>query len=204
LQEVLSTNSWLTFDVVSRAANPVFIKELRMSPIDIELSFRTRAKKDSVAVAAEDSGSILRGVKQLGLSLSNVDKAPFRLNSLVINNLYGTPGEIRTVLYAHYRQKLMKNVLGLFLSTAALGNMNLLAQDIGTGVKDFFYRPIEGFVDGPIEGGKGLVIGTASLLGNTAKGALGSVSRLMNTVSKSLLFLAGDEDFIDLREQGAI
>lgn len=98
----------------------------------------------------------------------------------------------------------MKNVLGLFLSSAALGNMNLLAQDLGTGVKDFFYRPAEGFVDGPIEGGKGLVIGTASLLGNTAKGAFGTVSRIVNTVSKSLLFLAGDEDFIDQREQRAL
>ena len=99
---------------------------------------------------------------------------------------------------------MINNVLRLFLSTAALGNMNLLAQDLGTGVKDFFYKPIEGFVDGPIEGGKGLVIGTASLLGHTAKGALGSVSRLMNTVSKSLLFLAGDEDYIDYREQDAL
>ena len=94
----------------------------------------------------------------------------------------------------------MKNILGLFLSTAALGNMNLFVADIGTGVKDFFYKPIEGFVDGPIEGGKGLVIGTASLLGNTAKGAFGTASRIMNSVSRSLLFLAGDEEYIERRE----
>lgn len=75
---------------------------------------------------------------------------------------------------------------------------------MGTGVKDFFYKPIEGFVDGPIEGGKGLVIGTVSLFGNTAKGAFGSVSRIVNTVSKSLLFLAGDEDYIDRREQDGL
>ena len=198
----ISPDSWLNYDIEARA-NPVFIKELVMSPIDFEITFRTRGKTEN-EVATDETGSVLRGLKQLGLSLSNVDKAPFRLNSLVITNVYGTPGEINTVLYAHYRHRLMKNVLGLFLSTAALGNMNLLAQDLGTGVKDFFYRPAEGFVDGPIEGGKGLVFGTASLLGHTAKGAFGSVSRIVNTVSKSLLFLAGDEDFIDRREQEAL
>jgi len=92
-------------------------------------------------------------------------------------------------------------VLGLVLSINALGNMNLLAHDLGTGFKDFFYRPVEGFIDGPIEGGKGLMIGTASLLGNTAKGTLGTLSKLVNTVSKSLLLLAGDDDYIDSRDQ---
>lgn len=174
-----------------------------MSPIDIEITFRTRVKSEN-EIIVDDTSPVMRGLKQLGLSLTNVDKAAFRLNSLVIAKVYGTPEEISTVLYAHYRHRLMKNVLGLFLSSAALGNMNLLAQDIGTGVKDFFYRPAEGFVDGPIEGGKGLVIGTVSLLGNTAKGAFGSVSRIVNTISKSLLFLAGDEDFIDQREQNAL
>ena len=80
----------------------------------------------------------------------------------------------------------------------------MLVYDIGTGVKDFFYRPMEGFVDGPIEGGKGIVMGTGSLLGNTARGAFGTVSRFMNSLSKSLLFLAGDEDYIDKREKDAV
>jgi len=203
----MSSNSWCNYDIDARA-NPVFIEELVMSPIDIEITFRTRVKSENELIGGlqgnDDTSAVMRRLKQLGLSLGNVDKAAFRLNSLVIANVYGTPEEINTVLYAHYRHRLMKNVLGLFLSSAALGNMNLLVQDIGTGVKDFFYRPAEGFVDGPIEGGKGLVIGTASLLGNTAKGAFGSVSRIMNTVSKSLLFLAGDEDFIDQREQDAL
>jgi hypothetical protein len=195
-------DSWLTCDL-GTSTSLVFIKELVMSPIDFEITYRTRVRSEDEA-AAEETGSVLRSFKQLGLSLSNIDRAPFRLNSLVFSNVYGTSEEIHAVLYAHYRQRLMKNVLGLCLSTAALGNMNLLAQDLGTGVKDFFYRPIEGFVDGPIEGGKGLVFGTASLLGNTAKGAFGSVSRIANTVSKSLLFLAGDEDFIERRDQDAL
>ena len=181
---------------VGAKGHPVFIKELVMSPIDFEITFRTRVKQGADSQSPDEGGASLRGLKQLGLALSSVDKAAFRLNSLVITNIYGTADEISTVLYAQYRHRLMKNMVNLFLSTAAFGQMNLLAADIGTGVKDFFYKPIEGLVDGPIEGGKGLVIGTASLLGNTAKGAFGTASRIMNTVSRGLLFIAADEDFI--------
>jgi hypothetical protein len=102
---------------------------------------------------------------------------------------------------AHYKRKVMKNVFSLLSSTNALGNLNLLSHDIGTGVKDFFYKPIEGFVDGPIEGGRGLVIGTASLFGNTAKGAFGTVSRITGAISNCFLLLAGDDDYINKREQ---
>ena len=58
----------------------------------------------------------------------------------------------------------------------------MLATDIGTGVKDFFYKPIDGFVNGPIEGGKGIYKGTSSLIFNTSKGTFGSVSKIMNKI----------------------
>ena len=160
-----------------------------MSPIDFEITFRTRVKADNQIEKPK--------LKQFGLSLVNVDKGNFRLNSLVFSNIFGTPDEISTVLKSHYKHKLIKNLLGLFFSTRALGNLNLTAHDLGSGFKDFFYKPMEGFVDGPIEGGKGLMLGTASLLGYTAKGVFGTTSRVLNTFSKSLLFFAGDDDYID-------
>ena len=50
----------------------------------------------------------------------------------------------------------MQNILSLFLASNALGNANLFFKDVGTGVKEFFYKPAEGFVNGPLEGGKGI------------------------------------------------
>ncbi len=88
-------------------------------------------------------------------------------------------------------------IFSFLSSTNLLGNINLFFHDIGTGAKDFFYKPIEGFVDGPIEGGKGIVIGTASLLANTAKGGFGVVSRIANLFSKSILIIAADDDYMD-------
>lgn len=96
---------------------------------------------------------------------------------------------------------MIKNVFSLLFSANMLGNLNLMAIDMGTGFRDFYYKPIEGFVDGPLEGGKGLVIGTASLLGNTLGGGVGAASRFLNSVSRGFLVLAADDDYVDKREQ---
>jgi vacuolar protein sorting-associated protein 13A/C len=126
------------------------------------------------------------------------------MNSLVIHNIYGSPEDIQSILINHYKNRIIRNVLGLFLSSSLLGNMNLVAHDLGTGFKDLYYKPVEGFINGPLEGGKGIIVGTASLLGNTAGGAIGFGSRLINTFSKSLLFLSADSDYIEKREQRQI
>ncbi len=52
-------------------------------------------------------------------------------------------------------------------SSNILGNPVNFVSHLGTGVQDFFYKPIEGIVKGPLEGGKGFIEGTGSLLKNT-------------------------------------
>lgn len=86
------------------------------------------------------------------------------------------------------------------MSSNALGNLNMLASDIGSGVKDFFYLPRDGFVKGPLEGTKGIVQGTGSLLKNTAKGTFGSVSRLTENLSNGILLFADDSDYSSKRK----
>lgn len=45
-----------------------------------------------------------------------------------------------------------------------MGNPINLLTNIGNGVKDLYEMPAEGFVQGPIEGGLGIIMGTGSLL----------------------------------------
>jgi len=84
--------------------------------------------------------------------------------------------------------------------TSTLG-FNLLFHDIANGAKDVFYKPIEGFIEGPLEGGKGLAIGVASLVGNTLGGFMSLTSRLSNKFSSGFILLAADNDFIEKREE---
>ena len=56
-------------------------------------------------------------------------------------------------------------------------------------------------VHGPLEGGRGFVQGTSSLIKNTVEGTFGSVSKVFSSVSKGLLFIADDPEYINRREE---
>jgi vacuolar protein sorting-associated protein 13A/C len=60
-----------------------------------------------------------------------------------------------------------KNFFNLLGSSNILGNPTNFVNHMGTGVQDFFYKPIEGMMKGPLEGGKGILEGSESLLKNT-------------------------------------
>lgn len=57
--------------------------------------------------------------------------------------------------------------------------------------------PIEGLVKGPLEAGKGIVYGTGSLIKNTVQGTFGSASKVLSTMSKGLLLITNDGEFIN-------
>lgn len=51
-------------------------------------------------------------------------------------------------------------------------------EQLGTGVKDFFYEPAEGLMKSPTAFGKGVVKGSMSLVGNTTSGVLGFTTKI--------------------------
>lgn len=68
---------------------------------------------------------------------------------------------------------------------------NLISR-IGAGFKDFYYEPKKGFIKGPIEGGKGILKGTYSLIRNPIEGSFDSASKLLSSMSKGMLYLTDD------------
>ena len=90
----------------------------------------------------------------------------------------------------------MTNAFKALLSCNTFGNINILVSDVRTGVKDFFYEPYQGYIRGPAQGTKGLIKGSASLVGYTAKGTFGTVGRIFGTMSNGMLVLADDKDFL--------
>jgi vacuolar protein sorting-associated protein 13A/C len=57
---------------------------------------------------------------------------------------------------------------------------------------------------GAIQGGLGIIKGTGSLVKNTLIGTMGSVSKISSSVSKGLLVLSNDKDFIYKRDVDTI
>ena len=82
-----------------------------------------------------------------------------------------------------------------------LGTPVNLIKSLGTGVKDFFQKPVEGIISGPLEGAKGFYDGTKSLVKNALGGTLNTVSKMTSGISKEILIISQDENYINERER---
>ena len=80
-------------------------------------------------------------------------------------------------------------------SSDLIGNPVNLVNSLGTGAEEFFYEPTQGFMQGPLEGGLGILKGTGSLVAHTLGGVSGSIGKFTNSVNKGVLFLGLDDDY---------
>jgi vacuolar protein sorting-associated protein 13A/C len=149
----------------------------------------------------KEKTGLLNMITSFGLALTTVEDAPISLNALKMDNVFGSSQELALILQEQYTARLKRNLFKILGSTALIGNPIMLANSLGTGVKDFFYKPVEGFVDGPLEGGYGIVKGAGSLLKNTVQGTFGSASNIFGSLSKGILVLASDKKYIERREE---
>ena len=73
-------------------------------------------------------------LKIFGLVLTNMDKAPLRINSLITTNIFGTPSDIAFLLRGHYLTRMKKNLFTMIGSSNILGNPANFVNHLGTGV----------------------------------------------------------------------
>lgn len=73
-----------------------------------------------------------------------------------------------------------------------IGNPISLFKNISTGIQAFKDKPSEGFVEGPLEFGRGIADGTTSLIAHSIGGAFNSVEKVTGTIASGLAVLAFD------------
>lgn len=178
---------------VSISEQQIYIKSYNSSPLSLIISFYSTTKIEQVK-------SFSNVFKRFGLALNTIEGAPVKINALELKDVVGTSNDILYILQTRYMAMLRRNILSILGASSLIGNPIQLANNVSTGVKDFFYKPIEGFVEGPIEGGKGLMKGSASLFKHTVQGTFGSTSSIFGSLSKGMLVLANDKDYLQERE----
>jgi len=104
----------------------------------------------------------------------------------------------------YYKQKIGWNALSFLGGSNLIGNPVNFLNTLGTGVKDFYYEPVNGFMRGPREGAHGLVRGTGSLVKNTFVGSVGSLGKISSSLSAGMLAITGDDEFMMQRNRGMI
>ena len=150
----------------------IYFALLQLHPVDLVLSIRSTP--DFTISSTEDN--------YLTLAV-RVDYGHVKLNALMISNVFGMTTFITSILSKHYTHALLTQIYALIGSTDVVEGSVGLLTNLGTGVYDFFYEPIEGllgdeqtFMEGLSKGGKSLAskaIGGTSAFTSKITGGLG-------------------------------
>jgi hypothetical protein len=184
----------------ANSATKLFIQRLETSPIEIIFSFITHSK-DKVFQKVLQSNPFFSTFLS---TISNVENVPIMLNGSQMNNIYGNMSEILSNVLYIYGQNTLLQFMKMFGSIDILGNPLNLLHNLGTGVKDFFQKPIKGIVKGPLEGAKGVLHGSISLVKHTVEGTFTTTSKITSGISKGILYITQDDDYINDREKKKI
>lgn len=183
----------------------IFAEELELQPLLLTL---TNKMDPSYPI----TGSILPSIPFLipvqalidtaGTLIGNIDNAQIKLNSFSADSLYMTQRDLISRLTLHYVKQFMGQLYKIIGSFNFLGNPVGLAENLTSGVKAFFYEPMQGLVKSPKEFVGGIGRGTKALLMNTAFGVLNTVSKITSTLADGLATLTMSEEYKNDRAAG--
>ena len=187
-------------DFINKTEHRLFIEKLEISPLEIQLSIKTKNKSNIIK-------KYVTSINLLNIIVSNVlnlDKTDVSLEGSQINNFYGTYKDIALQILYHYHKNALPQYFKLIFSTDILGNPINLCNDIKTGLVKFVEKPAEGIVKGPFGFVYGTVEGGKSLIQHTFTGALSTASKISAGLSKGMLNITKDDNFINNIERNRL
>ncbi|KAI9340870.1 hypothetical protein BDR26DRAFT_820276 [Obelidium mucronatum] len=174
----------------------MYFEKFLLQPIQFNISFQ-RTQGGSVDVSSRESRNILTFLFDVfTMTVGNIHDAPIRLNALEIHHPIVTLSSLVDLMMKFYSQEIVGQLHKIIGSADFLGNPVGLFSNVGSGVKDFFYEPIQGFeITRPQDFGVGLAKGTSSLVKKTVYGLTDTLSKFTGSVSKGLSVITLDEEY---------
>jgi vacuolar protein sorting-associated protein 13A/C len=137
----------------------------------------------------------------IGVALLNIDEAEFTIEGFCLTKIFEAETSLTNKISTHYTQKATRQLIKLIGALDIIGNPYNLFKNVGTGVVELFEKPIEGFVQGPLEGIKGIGKGVGSLAKGIVSGVSNSLSRATSVAASSLASISMDADYVNRRER---
>jgi len=200
----------------------IYVEQLHLHPVRLQLTFTQEwidlnADSDTMMVF-----QFIRGMVSLELSVcersaplalltaylfsplltvqASIANAPLVFTSFVVGHVFEAPQALFRIVATHYSSQLTKQVFGILGSLAILGAPADFISNVGSGVRDFFYEPIQGAVHGPRQFIEGLEAGTQSLARGLFVGVVRGAANVTDAVNSNLAGLTADYSFIDERK----
>jgi hypothetical protein len=172
-----------------------------------------RSRAGSTAVGAGRSGGappVLAAAEPEALlalisgALSDVAGAQFRLNALMLEHALVTWPQLYKAVSQSYTQRALSQLYKIVFSAEILGNPIGLVNNLGSGVRDFFYEPAMGIVKSPQDFGEGIARGTLSLVHHTTFGAFDYLAKTSSALGAGVALLSLDASFLSERRSRLI
>lgn len=180
-------------DVQTANSGRIYFEQLHLHPIRIALTFTQEG------IDLEQGFESLM-VFQFIRGMASIADAPLTFTSFVVAHVFESPQTLFRVIATHYSSQLTKQIFAILGSLAILGAPADFISNVGTGVRDFFYEPIQGAVHGPRQFIEGLEAGTQSLARGVFVGVVRGAANVTEVVNSNLAGLTADDDFIDERK----
>jgi len=127
----------------------------------------------------------------LGKALANLDNAPINLSGITVNSLYCTQDQAVEGLLGRYKELAKNSILKIVFSANIIGNPVKFLSKVSSGVNDLVDKPAKGFLEGPIEGGIGIIGGVGSLAAKTLGATFNSLHGITGSLANGLSSLSG-------------
>ena len=178
----------------------VYFELLHLQPMQLDLSF-VRTERINAEDTTSSSNPLVFFVNVMTMSIGNVNDAPLRLNSLMLENARVSVPTLMTNIQTHYTQELLRQVHIILGSADFLGNPVGLFNNVTSGFADIFYEPYQGLVmtDRPQELGIGIAKGASSFVKKSVFGLSDSMAKFTGSISKGLAAATLDKEFQDQR-----
>ncbi|KAF2076434.1 hypothetical protein CYY_002237 [Polysphondylium violaceum] len=209
LNEHFTLNPTITQEEILQTKNAsnisnhlIYFEMLHINPLKVNLSFVScKSPKEAQAIlGARSLAELLIGFKSNSPFL-NIERAPIKCNGFIWEHPFLSTKQVLDEISLHFSYQLMGQVHKIFGSFDFIGNPIRLAESLGSGFKDFFHEPALGLVKSPQDFAVGLSKGTSSLINNSVFGFCDSTSKITGTISKGLVQLSLDDNYIKERQE---
>uniref|UniRef100_A0A7S2RQ69 Vacuolar protein sorting-associated protein 13 DH-like domain-containing protein n=1 Tax=Eucampia antarctica TaxID=49252 RepID=A0A7S2RQ69_9STRA len=169
----------------------VYLEHFHLHPIRLSLTF----SQEWI-----DFNSASEGVQifQFIRSMPSLTNAPLTFTSFVVSHAFEAPQALIRILGAHYFSQLARQIFAILGSLTILNGPADFLANVGTGVRDFFYEPINGLVHGPTQFIEGLETGALSLARGVIVGVVRGAAQVTDLVTLNIAGLT-DKSFIEER-----
>ena len=128
----------------------LYIKRFRFNAVSILLTFAMHDYKKKPEQRKRINADLL--VRAFGVLFLNVDRTQLKIRGLQLRHVYELQHGFINIIKTHLSNQQRLNLAKMVGSMNVIGNPVQLFSNLGDGVVEFFEKPVEGFVKGPIEG----------------------------------------------------